>query len=215
MSDSLRPNGLWYPTKGRAFQFIWLRGRSKDKVNYWAPTWISSLLSHLLGFCPWVGKMPWRRKWQPTPVFLAGKSCGQRNLVGYSPWGRRVWHDLEAEHTRKPEDGSCVSLSRIQLFCDPMNYIAHQAPLSMGFSRWEYWSGSPFPPPGDLPDPGIQPSSPACVLCLLAQLCLTLCDPMHYSPWGSSVHGIFQARILEWMVAVPFSRESSQPRDPT
>ena len=118
-------------------------------------------------------------------------------------------------HTRKPEDGSCVSLSRIQLFCDPMNYIAHQAPLSMGFSRWEYWSGSPFPPPGDLPDPGIQPSSPACVLCLLAQLCLTLCDPMHYSPWGSSVHGIFQARILEWMVAVPFSRESSQPRDPT
>ena len=39
---------------------------------------------------------------------------------------------------------------------------AHQAPLSMGFSRREYWSGLPFPSPGDLPDPGIKPTSPAC-----------------------------------------------------
>ena len=38
-------------------------------------------------FDPWVGKIPWRRKWQPTPVFLTGKSHGQRNLAGYSPWG--------------------------------------------------------------------------------------------------------------------------------
>ena len=45
--------------------------------------------------------------------------------------------------------------------CDPMNYIAHKAPLSMGFSGQEYWSGLPFPPPGDLPDPGIKPWSPA------------------------------------------------------
>ena len=41
------------------------------------------------GFNPWVGKIPWRRKWQPTPVFLPGKSNGQRSLVGYSPWGRK------------------------------------------------------------------------------------------------------------------------------
>ena len=39
--------------------------------------------------------------------------------------------------------------------------IASQAPLSMGFSRQEYWSGLPCPPPGDLPDPGIEPASPA------------------------------------------------------
>ena len=39
--------------------------------------------------------------------------------------------------------------------------VAHQAPLSMGFSRQEYWSGSPFPPPGGLPNPGIKPTSPA------------------------------------------------------
>ena len=37
----------------------------------------------------WVGKIPWGRKWQPTPVFLPGKSRGQKSLVGYSPWGRQ------------------------------------------------------------------------------------------------------------------------------
>ena len=40
-------------------------------------------------FDPWVGKISWRRKWQPTPVSLPGKSHGQRSLVGYSPWGRK------------------------------------------------------------------------------------------------------------------------------
>ena len=38
------------------------------------------------GFNPWVGKIPWSRKWQPTPVFLPGESHGQRNLAGHSPW---------------------------------------------------------------------------------------------------------------------------------
>ena len=42
-----------------------------------------------------------------------------------------------------------------------MDYSPHQAPLSMGFSRQEYWSGLPFPPPGELPDPRIKPSCPA------------------------------------------------------
>jgi len=37
------------------------------------------------GFDPWVGEMPWRRKWQSTPVFLPRESCGQRSLAGYSP----------------------------------------------------------------------------------------------------------------------------------
>ena len=40
-------------------------------------------------FDPWVGKIPWRRKWQPTPVSLPGESHGQRSLVGCSPWGRK------------------------------------------------------------------------------------------------------------------------------
>ena len=52
------------------------------------------------------------------------------------------------------------SLSRVWLFATPWT-VAHQAPLSMGFSRQEYCSGLPFPSPGDLPDPGIEPWSPA------------------------------------------------------
>ena len=50
-------------------------------------------------FSPWVGKIPWRRKWQPTPAFLPGESHGQRALVGYSAWGHKesdmtevTWH---------------------------------------------------------------------------------------------------------------------------
>ena len=41
----------------------------------------------------WVGKIPWRRKWLTTPVFFPGKFHGQRSLVGYSPWDRRVRHN--------------------------------------------------------------------------------------------------------------------------
>ena len=52
----------------------------------------------------------------------------------------------------------CV-LSWVQLFATPWT-VAHQASLSMGFSRQEYWSGLPFSPPGDLSDPGIKPMSP-------------------------------------------------------
>ena len=55
---------------------------------------------------------------------------------------------------------SVKSLSRVRLFATPWT-VACQAPLSMGFSRQEYWSGLPFPSPGDLPNPGIEPGSPA------------------------------------------------------
>ena len=73
--------------------------------------------------------------------------------------------------------------------------VAHQAPLSVGFSRQEYWSGLPCPPPGDLPTQGSNPHL----------LRLLNCRRI-------SVHGILQARILEW-VAMPSSRGSSWPRD--
>ena len=49
-----------------------------------------------LGFNPWAGKMPWRRKWQPTPVFLLGKSHGQRSLASYSPEGHKESDMTEA-----------------------------------------------------------------------------------------------------------------------
>ena len=48
------------------------------------------------GFDPWVGKIPWRRAWQATPVFLPGESHGQSSLVGYSLWGRKESDTTEA-----------------------------------------------------------------------------------------------------------------------
>ena len=86
----------------------------------------------------------------------------------------------------------------------------------MGFSRQEYWSSLPCPPPGgDLPDPEIEPGSHALQADSLlseppgrerevAQSCLTLRDPIDCSLPGSSIHGIFQARVMEW-VAIAFS----------
>ena len=57
-------------------------------------------------------------------------------------------------------EGSLCMLNHVLTFATPWT-IAHQAPLSMEFSRQEYGSGLPFPSPGDLPDPGIEPRSPA------------------------------------------------------
>ena len=50
-------------------------------------------------FDPWVGKIPWRREWQPTLVFLPGEFHGQRSLVGYSPWGRKESDMTEVTNT--------------------------------------------------------------------------------------------------------------------
>ena len=77
------------------------------------------------------------------------------------------------------------SLQSCPTLCDPID-AAHQAPLSLGFSRQEHWSGLPFPSPMHESESEI------------VQLCPTLRDPMDWSPPGSSVHGIFQARVLEW-----------------
>ena len=123
------------------------------------------------------------------------------------------------------------SLSCVELFATQWT-VSCQAPLSMGFPRQESWNGLSFPSPGDLPNTGIEPTSPAlaggfftteppgkpsativCV-CEVTQSCLTLCNPMDCSPPGSSVRGILQARIVEW-VDISFSRESSQLRDQT
>ena len=81
------------------------------------------------------------------------------------------------------------SLQSCPTLCDPIGG-SHQAPPSLGFSRQEHWSGLPFPSP-------MRESE-------VAQSCLTLSDPIDCSPRGSSVHGIFQARVLEWG-AIAFS----------
>ena len=52
-------------------------------------------------FDPWVGKILWRKKWQPTPVFMPGKFHGQRSLAGYSPWGQKELDVTEHMHTHR------------------------------------------------------------------------------------------------------------------
>ena len=131
---------------------------SSPKSNYPWPYWgfpgkESACSAEDLGLIPGLGRFPWRRKWQPTPVFLPGESHGQRSLVGYSPFS------------------SVQSLSHVRLFATPWA-VAHQTPPSMGFSRQEYWSGLPFPSPGDLPNLGVKSLSPArlsCIACITTE----------------------------------------------
>ena len=89
---------------------------------------------------PWVGKIPWRRAWQPTLVFLPGESHGQRSLAGYSPWSRKE--------------------------SDMTEWLSHRV-----------WKGKG----------GMKVK-------VSTQLCPILCNHMDYT-----VHGILQARILEWV----------------
>ena len=125
------------------------------------------------------------------------------------------------------------SLSRVRTFVTPWT-VACQAPLSVGFSRQEYWSGLPFPSPGDLPNPGMESGSPAlaggffatvapgkacvymraracvCVCVLVAQPHPTLCRSVDYSLPGYSVCGISRQEYCSGF-AMPSSRDLPDP----
>ena len=101
----------------------------------------------------------WRIPWTEEP--------GKLQSIELYQFSHLVMSDTlqphELQHTRPPcPDGQLLEFTQIhvQIFATPWT-VAHQAPLSMGFPKQEYWSGLPFPPPGDLPDPGIKPQSPA------------------------------------------------------
>ena len=92
-------------------------------------------------------------------------SCA-RGVGSITGQGTKIVHAMQQKKSKKErdiEENACVpahSLSRVQLFVTPWTVASH-APLSLGFFRQEYWNGLPFPPPpGDLPDPEIQPASP-------------------------------------------------------
>ena len=105
-------------------------------------------------------------------------------------------HDaLNWRHSRCSASAAAAakSLQSCPTLCDPRDGSPAGSP-SLGSSRQEHWSGLPFPSPMH------ERKSESEV----AQLCPTLRDPMDCSPPGSSVHGIFQARVLEW-VAIAFS----------
>ena len=85
-----------------------------------------------------------------------GEGCWE---VRDEEWAIR-WSRTVTAIERTLQFSSAQSLSHVRLFATPWA-VAHQAPPSMGFSRQEYWSELPFLSPGDLPDPGIEPRSPA------------------------------------------------------
>ena len=118
------------------------------------------------GFNPWVGKIPWSKAWQPTPLFLPGESHGQRSLGGYSPWG-----GISFRISPSNEYSGLISF-RIDWF----DLLAVQWTLKSLLQHR---------------------SSKASIF---------------QSPPGSSVHGISQARIMEW-VAMPSSRGLLHPWD--
>ena len=119
-------------------------------------------------FNPCIRRSSWRRKWQAIPVFLPRKSHGQRNLLGHTPWQvTKVGYSLPTEQVGNPiirtppswHHVCMLSCFRCAWLFATLWSVAWQALLSLGFSRQEHWSELLSPPPGDLPDPGIEPLS--------------------------------------------------------
>ena len=89
-----------------------------------------------------------------TLIWGGGGLAHDRHLWRSALWSSKEWLCL-------PSRACALScFGRVRLFATPWN-VAHRAPLSIEFSKQEYWSGLPFPSPGDLPDPGLKPTSPA------------------------------------------------------
>ena len=84
------------------FKSLWKMEKKKKLMKQFCPGGADGKASCLQcgrpGFNPWVGKILWRRKWQPTPVLLPGKSHGRRSLVGYRPWGCKESDTTERLH---------------------------------------------------------------------------------------------------------------------
>ena len=114
-----------------------------------------------------VKKTPWRRAWQPTPVFLPRESRGQRSLVGYGPWCyKRVRHDLATNQQQKQHGWLEVPSSVLPQILDLFKT------LNFSFPKTNTHTHTHTPPP----------HINCC--CHVAQLCLTLCNSMDCSTWG-------------------------------
>ena len=96
------------------------------------------------------------RGWQWVKTVIGGKLYCDEWQLDWWRWSPGTTYRRQTKTLRVL--CRAQSLSRVQLF-GTLGTVAHQAPLSMGFSRQEYWRGLPFPPSGDLPDPGLKPGS--------------------------------------------------------
>ena len=99
--------------------FFFLTLKMRLGLPWWSSDWESTCRWRGHRFHPWVRKIPWRRKWQPTPVFLPGKSHGQRSLAGYSQWACK-----ELDTTEQPKQQQ-------QLCPWDSQRLGHQSALSI------------------------------------------------------------------------------------
>ena len=138
------PKAIWNEIKNKNSQV--------DSSNMWA-----------------VRKIPWRRETLPTPVFWPRQFLGV-----YRPWGHKESDKIRWLNNNSNEVSpfvkqiptvfarlcACSVAHSCPTLCSPVA-CSTPDPLSVEFFRQEYWNGLPFPPPGDLPHPGIEPRSPA------------------------------------------------------
>ena len=170
------------------------------KTGHWSPYYYCIVEYYPFQF--YYSIVSWTRQWQPTPVLLPGKSHGWRSLVGYSPWGHEESDMTERLHFLVSP--SCTGEGN----GNPLQCFAWRIPgtgepgglPSMGLHRVRRnWS--------DLAAAAALLIFITLLLLCCVQLCLTLRDPMDYSLPGSSIHGIFQARVLEWGAIAFYSWE--------
>ena len=140
--------------------------------------------------------------WNRSPVQVR---CMRKGARGWCT-GMTLRDGMEREVGGRVRMGNTCTPMADSYECMAVLFVG---PLTEVIQYSSAWYSDPSSP-GYLPDT----KSPCrqWVLCLVSQSCPTLCIPMDCSLPGSSVHGIFQARILEWVV-IPFSRGTSQPRD--
>ena len=126
--------------------------------------------------------------------------AARQGWQGGRPWKEGLPHQAKQKHPQL-----CLKQWRGDLVQSSLG-----ATLLPGTHRGQGWTPSVPSPPQPLPLP-LGVFGCMCLCVWVTQSCPTVCDPMDYGPPGSSVHEILQARILAWC-AIPFSRESSQPR---
>ena len=183
-------NSLKHFKKTCSLQYF---GGGGEKTKPYSMVCLASLVSQMIKNLPavqgtwvnpWIGKIPWRREWQPTSVFLPEKSLGQRSLAGYSPQrSQGVGHNWGAKctHTFSSVTQSCLIL------CDPMDCSTPGLPVHHQLLEF---TQTPVHHVGD----AIQPSHP------LSSLSPTFSLSQHQGlyQWDSSSHQV--ARVLEFQL---------------
>ena len=140
-------------SKIKLFQGLWRL--VDDEVSLHSPSTGRAMQAPLTCVFWWMAVIT-----ETMKTFLENVAHAKWSIFVFDNRIRRTWSVLSKIMTSMKVKVKVKSLSHVQLFATPWT-VTYQAPWSMGFSRQEYWSELPFPFPGDLPNPGIEPGSPA------------------------------------------------------